>query len=124
MLFDFRARKKCVRLHRMWCTKTYHVGVVLGRVCAACSIEVVRVRHRFRANLEKIAGIRCKIFAMLTRNAPTKLGRRAPRRTRDIGAVRDRVDGAFGSETARVVLSRFRRTYVGSLSVHYLKEKQ
>ena len=38
---------------------------------------------------------------MLTRNAPTKLDRRAPRRTRDIGAVRNRVDGAFGFEKAR-----------------------
>ena len=101
MLFDFRSRKKCARLHRMRCTKTYDVGVTLGRVCAACGTEVVRVRHRFRANLEKNAGIRCKIFAMLTRNAPTKLGRHAPRRTRDIGAVRDRVDGAFGFEKAR-----------------------
>ena len=48
MLFDFRSRKKCARLHRMRCTKTYDVGVTLGRVCAACGTEVVRVRHRFR----------------------------------------------------------------------------
>ena len=45
--------------------------------------------------------IHYKIFAILTRNAPTKLGWRAPRRTHDIGAVRDRVDGAFGFEKAR-----------------------
>ena len=62
MLFDFRSRKKCARLHRMRCTKTYDVGVTLGRVCAACGTEVVRVRHRFRANLEKNAGIRYKLF--------------------------------------------------------------
>ena len=67
MLFEFRSRKKCARLHRMRCTKTYDVGVTLGRVCAACGTEVVRVRHRFRANLEKNAGIRYKSFAILTR---------------------------------------------------------
>ena len=95
MLFDFRSRKKCACLHRMRCTKTYDVGVTLGRVCAACGTEVVRVRHRFRANLEKNAGIRYKSFAILTRNAATKLGRRAPRRTHNVGAFRDRFDGAF-----------------------------
>ena len=101
MLFEFRSRKKCARLHRMRCTKTYDVGVTLGRVCAACGTEVVRVRHRFRANLEKNVGIRYKIFAMLTRNAATKLGRRAPRRTHDVGAFCDRIIGAFGFEKAR-----------------------
>ena len=101
MLFVSRSRKKCARLHRMRCTKTYDVGVTLGRVCAACGTEVVRVRHRFRANLEKNAGIRYKSFAMLTRNAATKLGRRAPRRTHDVGEFCDRVIGAFSFEKAR-----------------------
>ena len=85
----------------MRCTKTYDVGVTLGRVCAACGTEVVRVRHRFRANLEKNAGIRLKILAILTRNAATKLGRRAPRRTHDVGAFCDRVIRAFSFEKAR-----------------------